>query len=222
MQYTQATNVNLTTSWTEVDPNFIIEYSSIYIISGLVEAQLYNQTGWFKLESGSAGDVIKYIESAKRLRVRASSGVATINYYVKGNPFLIGTHENIDNPDDDDFVLLEDISDSKKTKKVTVGNLVHKVDREVTALTTDTILTTTYILDNYFTVEPITVDITITLPDVTTVRGKIYSFKHIGATSKKVTIDCYGSDEIDGETSQDMRIEDNLVVISDGTNWRII
>jgi len=61
---------------------------------------------------------------------------------------------------------------------------------------------------------------TISLPTAVSIEGKIYSIKNTG--SGTITVDAYSAETIDGEITQELNQWDNLLILSDGTNWIII
>lgn len=65
--------------------------------------------------------------------------------------------------------------------------------------------------------------ITVTLPPVGLVAGRIYSFKKTDASANAVTIDGYGSETIDGATTKSLASQYKaLTIMSDGTTWWIL
>jgi hypothetical protein len=59
---------------------------------------------------------------------------------------------------------------------------------------------------------------TVTLPDAATVEGKQLTVKNIGTGT--VTVDGFGSQEIDGDTTEGLATQYQAIVLhSDGENW---
>jgi hypothetical protein len=68
-------------------------------------------------------------------------------------------------------------------------------------------------------------DMTISLPDPTTVAGQVYIIKRLNATdaTKDIIIDTPGAETIDGAVNYTITTQyDRIVLISDGTNWHRI
>ena len=64
--------------------------------------------------------------------------------------------------------------------------------------------------------------ITLTLPPVALVPGRIYVFKRINSGANTVTVDAYGSETIDGALTHVLSPQWNsITIISDGTAWYI-
>lgn len=57
------------------------------------------------------------------------------------------------------------------------------------------------------------------LPTAVGIIGKVYGIKNTGTGI--ITVDCVGAETIDGETEQEVNQWDNLLVMSNGTNWII-
>ena len=68
-------------------------------------------------------------------------------------------------------------------------------------------------------------DRTITLPDasLTGIKRRVYAIKKTNSDNFKVTIDTTSSQTIDGVTTQELKLQhDTILLISDGTNWKIL
>jgi len=66
-------------------------------------------------------------------------------------------------------------------------------------------------------------NITITLPDASTVTNKIYNVKKVDNSSYTVTIDTVSSQTIDGETMREINVQyETITVQSTGNEWVII
>ena len=64
--------------------------------------------------------------------------------------------------------------------------------------------------------------ITLTLPPVALVPGRIYVFKRINSGANTVTVDAYGSETIDGALTHVLSPQWNsITIISDGAAWYI-
>ena len=192
MQYVQGLAVALTTTWTEVDPNFVISYAAVTVVSGSVEVQLYDETGWFGLKSGTADEVIQYIQSATKIRIRASIATASVNYQVKGNPFLIVAHAEKTTLVDDDLVIIEDSEDSNTAKKVKKSNIDPRFGK-TTRVDSNTLLDYSYYV--------VFVDtdggaVTITLP--AGVQNREFRITNVGNSENNVTITPDGTEQIFG------------------------
>lgn len=66
-----------------------------------------------------------------------------------------------------------------------------------------------------------TIDILVFLPQASISEKRIYTIKQISG-SKKVFIVAYGSETIDGETTQSLKINDTIKIMCDGIRWYII
>lgn len=63
---------------------------------------------------------------------------------------------------------------------------------------------------------------TVNLPDATTVTGAWFEFKRIDAGTGAVTLDPSGSQTIDGETTVRLYGRVSVMLLSDGSNWRVL
>lgn len=64
---------------------------------------------------------------------------------------------------------------------------------------------------------------TITLPPTLRGKGIIYHIKKIDSSGNTITLDGNASETIDGETTKVISVQyDNVMLISDGSNWHII
>ena len=61
---------------------------------------------------------------------------------------------------------------------------------------------------------------TVNLPTAASITGRTYSIKNSGTGT--ITVDAYGTETIDGDTTKELIEYDNMVILSDGTNWIII
>lgn len=72
-------------------------------------------------------------------------------------------------------------------------------------------------------VQPSTLDLTVTLPDVTTIAGQVFVIKKIGDSPKKVIIATVSSQTIDGSLTASIEIPyQSLMIQSNGSSWDII
>jgi len=96
-----------------------------------------------------------------------------------------------------------------------------------------------YVSERMLTVQPVSSDyvvtkedaiivnassgnITITLPQVTSYRGKFLRIKKIDSSANTVTIDAYESELIDGEQTYVLENQFSAVtILSDGNEWRV-
>lgn len=66
-------------------------------------------------------------------------------------------------------------------------------------------------------------NITITLPPVASLSGKIFHIKKLNSNSNSVTIDGDGSETIDGDLTQIITSQyDNVMIVCDGLAWYVI
>lgn len=65
-------------------------------------------------------------------------------------------------------------------------------------------------------------DVTATLPTAVGFTGSFIHIKRIDSSANVVTVDTFGSETIDNYTTTTLSENQNLMVISDGTNWRIL
>lgn len=141
-----------------------------------------------------------------------------------GNVGLAALAESIFNglnevsPQHDDFITIVDTSDSNKTKKVIFSSVKTKRVRSVT--TTDTPSASDDVLvcsGGSFT---------LTLPDATTMPGKVLSIHHAGTSNSQVyTINTTSGQTIGAFASGALALSQNsncLVVLSNGSNWIIL
>lgn len=61
---------------------------------------------------------------------------------------------------------------------------------------------------------------TVTLPTAASIAGRVYSVKNSGAGT--ITLDGDGAETIDGSTTKTLAQYDNVLVMSNGTNWIIL
>ena len=93
------------------------------------------------------------------------------------------------------------------------------VGQKVTVVTTNTTLNDTYslvICNNGST------SITITLPDASTIIGRIYTIKRDASATASVSIATTSTQNIDGISTYTLaNAKDAVTVVSDGVNWQI-
>ncbi len=86
--------------------------------------------------------------------------------------------------------------------------------------------TTTYTLtetDNILLGDATSATFTITLPTAVGINGRRYTIKKTDSSINFVTVDGDGSETIDGDTSFDLELQDEVIeVVSNGNNWAII
>ena len=102
----------------------------------------------------------------------------------------------------------------------------HDYDVHLATVTTETASTTLDDTDAVVLVDAsgAVADITITLPTASGITGREYVIKRIDADFDfNVVVDGNGGETIDGDTTQTLYFEDELIrIVSDGTNWHII
>jgi hypothetical protein len=96
--------------------------------------------------------------------------------------------------------------------------ILHKL-RSVSKQAYDIITTTTTLDSTYKYVKATVGGITVNLPTASGIAGRIYSIDNAATTD--ITVDAYGSETIEGELTQIVSPDCCMVIVSDGTNWRI-
>ena len=76
--------------------------------------------------------------------------------------------------------------------------------------------------DSYILADATSGSITITLPAVSGISGRIYTIKRTDSSANTVTIDGNASETIDDQTTQTLSQYDTIKIICDGTEWWII
>lgn len=77
--------------------------------------------------------------------------------------------------------------------------------------------------DHVLLVSAVSGDITITLPDASTVDGRQYHIKKVDSSVNSVTLDGYSGQTIDGDITQIITAQyDSVLIVSDGSNWYIL
>jgi hypothetical protein len=190
----QRATVVVTTAWTELTPSFDISSIGLFA-NAAIEFAEYTEDGYDSNQSVPS-QIPFYTETAcQKIRIRAVSGSVSVNYTLLGfRSFRVGAIRW------DEILLLVQNADSES---VTSNHL---------ASTKGTLLVTCS-----------TADITITLPDATLNRGRLYNIKKVDQTAYSVLLVPDGSQTIDGELTGEIDTpNDNLTIQSDGSNWRIL
>lgn len=122
-----------------------------------------------------------------------------------------------ENPADTDYFIMSSLqqngqySSVKVTQQNATKKRVAKPTASYTALPGDDVI----LVDA--TLGPVTV----TLPDAVSLEGVQKIIKKIDSSANHVTISCYGSETIDGVSTQTLTSQyQKLNIISDGANWQ--
>jgi len=129
------------------------------------------------------------------------------------------TSDTLDSPDHSKLHRVIAASVSASDESLTVddnGNT--KFVQSLVTKTNDYVATAD---DVYILIDASSNTVTITLPTASGITGRVYNIKCIDATYT-ATVDGDGSETIDGSTTKVLSLNDNLKVVSDGTNWRIM
>jgi len=84
MRFLRDNTENLTTTYTVVEPDFVISEWGLHIISGSVIVEVYDDTSWVRQQTGNSGDVLTDNYDCTKIRFKASTGTAVISYSLEG------------------------------------------------------------------------------------------------------------------------------------------
>ena len=117
------TTANLTTAWTEIEPNWDINYFAVIPSTGTIEVAYYDNSGWSTEEEVATSAVYSEYIDCSKIRVRAAAGTASIKYSLLGRFVHIKEKAEKETLHDDDLVPIVDSEDSDKRKHTKKSNL---------------------------------------------------------------------------------------------------
>lgn len=145
--------------------------------------------------------------------------------------FVTDLDELNDAPADNDVVHIVDVSDKSShgagaSKKIQIQKLLETVKEDINTKQNELVTfrsitesTTLLITDQQIECNS-GAGIVVTLPTAEGVEGKVYSIKNIG--EGVVSVETTGEQTIDGETDQHVFLWENMVLISNGSDWFVI
>lgn len=126
-------------------------------------------------------------------------------------------------PKDTDLAELSSFNGATyDSRKVTLSNLKNFVTAYVGVVSK----TTSYVATSSDTVilcDATSGNITITLPAVSGLSGKVFYIKKINSNANSVTIDGNSSETIDGDLTQIITVQyDSVTIVCNGTAWYVV